>query len=331
MPSAKRIAIIGAGIAGLSAARALEDSCDVVLFDKSRGVGGRMSTRYTDTYEFDHGAQYFTAQDAAFLAAVEDGIKAGVIKPWDARALYLKDGKMEPDTGRQRYVGTPRMNSWPKYLAKDLTIHLGERISRISREGQVWTLNFESSRASETFDGVICTLPPAQAEQVLPKDFAHYTDVKKAKLDACFAVMIGLDRDLNLGWDTLRVNAPPVAWMAVNSAKPGRKHAPSTLVIHADAVWSETHQDAERDWVQAQLIDQAEVITKFNLAEAPHIATHRWLYASPSERLEASQNNVYYDATLNLAACGDWCAGGRVQGAWLSGRAAALEILKKLA
>ena len=59
-----KIAIIGSGIAGLSAARELrQNGVDVYLYEKSRGVGGRMSTRYAGDWEFDHGAQYFTAQD----------------------------------------------------------------------------------------------------------------------------------------------------------------------------------------------------------------------------------------------------------------------------
>jgi len=102
-----KIAILGCGVAGLSAARELRrNGVDVILFDKSRGVGGRMSTRYAGDWEFDHGAQYFTVQDPDFQAEIEAAIDAGVVSSWDAKALYLKTGHLSADTGRQRYVGS---------------------------------------------------------------------------------------------------------------------------------------------------------------------------------------------------------------------------------
>jgi len=86
-----KIAILGCGVAGLSAARELRrHGIDVTLFDKSRGVGGRMSTRYSGDWEFDHGAQYFTVQDPDFQAEIDLATDAGVVVPWDAKALYLK-------------------------------------------------------------------------------------------------------------------------------------------------------------------------------------------------------------------------------------------------
>ena len=95
-----KIAIIGAGLSGLTAAHQLKHVAQVKLFDKSRGVGGRMSTRYAGDYEFDHGAQYFTARDPRFQDAVEAAIEQGVVAPWDGRAVYKKDGAMIADTRR---------------------------------------------------------------------------------------------------------------------------------------------------------------------------------------------------------------------------------------
>ena len=72
-----KIAILGCGIAGLSAARELRrNGVDVKLFDKSRGVGGRMSTRYAGVWEFDHGAQFFTAQNADFKSEIDAAVRA---------------------------------------------------------------------------------------------------------------------------------------------------------------------------------------------------------------------------------------------------------------
>jgi predicted NAD/FAD-dependent oxidoreductase len=65
------VAIVGTGIAGLAAARYLrERGIACTLFDKSRGLGGRMATRRVDTLHFDHGAQFFTARSARFASLV---------------------------------------------------------------------------------------------------------------------------------------------------------------------------------------------------------------------------------------------------------------------
>ena len=322
-----KIAIIGAGMSGLSAAHILNPHCDVTLFDKSRGTGGRMSTRYAGEYEFDHGAQYFTVKEAGFRQVIDTAIAAGTAAPWQGRALSLKSDVLVQDLGGDRYVGMPRMNSLPKFLARDLSLERNRRVSKMVQDGQTWRLEFESGPPERGFEAVICTAPPAQAQHLLPENFSHMPSVKSAKMNACFAVMVGLPdgHDLDLNWDSLRISGGPIAWMAVNSAKPERKASPACLIIHAEAAWSEAHQEASRDWVQSTLLEAASGFIQSELPSAPHIALHRWLYGS----VETSpETDCLFDAKLKLAACGDWCQGGRVEGAWLSGKAAAMQILK---
>ncbi len=326
------VAIIGAGISGLSAARELRSKdVNVKIFDKSRGVGGRMSTRYASNgdanhWEFDHGAQFFTVQDPAFKAEIDQAVKDGVVAPWDARAVYLKSGEIYADNGRDRFVGTPRMNSLPKYWARDLNIELGRRIQRVVKgqgnKDESWTLEFEDGSIEAGFDAIISTVPPAQAELILPKGFAKMPSVKAAEMHVCFCLMVGLSAPLNTDWDTLRVNDLPINWIAVNSAKPGRKRDVGTLVIHSAPEWSDEHSEADRDWVQRQMLQSASALVGMPLDQAPHIALHRWLYSSSK-----ASPDVPCLRGDKIMVAGDWCLGGRVQGAWLSGRAAARALL----
>lgn len=344
--SRPKIAIIGAGMSGLSAVQILQSRLplgdyEIKLFDKSRGVGGRMSTRYTDAYEFDHGAQYFTAKDPEFKAVIEGAMKAGAAAPWAGRALYLKSSDLVKDTGKDRYVGTPRMNSLPKFLAKDLDITLGRHVSKITRHNGKWNLEFKSNSVADiesdqnlvdpNYEAVICTSPPAQAQALLPDEFSELTALKSAKMQACFALMVGLPKTVDFGWDSLRLNGLPVAWMAVNSTKPQRNSDVTTLIIHADAQWSEAHQDADRDWVQTRMLEVAAQTFAPDLASellnAPHKALHRWLYASVDK---SPEQPCLFDKDLKLVACGDWCLGGRVEGAWRSGAAAGQALIKAL-
>jgi predicted NAD/FAD-dependent oxidoreductase len=319
-----KIAILGCGVAGLSAAHDLRArGIGVKLFDKSRGVGGRMSTRYAGDWEFDHGAQFFTVQDPEFKAAIDEAVSAGVVAPWPAKALYMNDGQVSEDTGRARYVGQPRMNALPKYWASGLDIELGRRVNAITRNdrGGVagdWTLVFEDGSETGGFNSIISTLPPAQLQPLLPANFQYRHAVTAAKMHACFALMVGLDNPIDPGWDTLRVKNLPINWIAINHAKPGRARDVGTLVIHAEADWSDKYAEADRDWVQEVMLDTASALIGVPLAGAPHVTLHRWLYASSK-----TSPGVPCLVGDGFVAAGDWCLGGRVQGAWLSGRAAA--------
>ena len=327
----KKIAIIGAGLAGLTAAHALKDTATVKLFDKSRGVGGRMSTRYAGDYEFDHGAQYFTARDPRFQNAVEAAIEQGVVAPWDGRAFYLKEDSMTRDTGGDRFVGVPRMNSWAKSLAEGLDISLGARVSELSRRDSKWTLSFEGGSEQSGFDNVICAVPSVQATALLPDNFNGMAALKGTQMDACFALMVGFDEIHDFGWESLRSSHDSAAWLAVNSDKPSRSKGKTTLMVHAAPDWSNTHAQADRDWVQTEMEASASTLCGTDISAAPHRALHRWLYASVSASPSNSPGEAaIYDQGIGLVACGDWCLGGRVEGAFLSGLAAADSLLNSL-
>ena len=89
-----KIAIIGAGISGLSAAHLLKDFADITLFEKERGVSGRMSTRRAGPYFFDHGAQYFTARTKNFQDFIQPLLEEGIIERWNARYVKFKGNQI---------------------------------------------------------------------------------------------------------------------------------------------------------------------------------------------------------------------------------------------
>ena len=326
-----KIAIIGAGLSGIVAAKTLSAKLSghhgISVFEKSRGAGGRMSTRRTDDFEFDHGAQYFTARDPAFKAAVDHAIDQGHVKPWDGTTKYLKaNDKLEDDSGGKRYVSTPRMNSWIKAMSNGLNIQTQARVHELVSTDDGWTLKFEDSTKQDGFDAVICAVPSPQAEALLaPTEFSKMDDITKAKMDACFAVMLGFDKTLNLPWDTLRSPDGPSSWIAVNSAKPDRPQTGTTLMIHAGPKWSNNNVERDKSELKAEMITVASRLTGHDLTQAKYGTIHRWLYAAVSQ---GAGQTCLADDKAKLVACGDWCLGGRVEGAWLSGKTAAELVLK---
>lgn len=290
-----------------------------------------MSTRYADQWEFDHGAQFFTVQDIEFRAEIDAAIAAGVVAPWmegcRERGVYLTKNGLDEDIGRSRFVGAPRMNQLPKYWAEGLDIELGRRVSSIRKsseksEGAAWALLFEDGTMEAGFDAVISTLPPEQAAKVLPPEYETLKSVEASSMNACFSLMVGFADPIDLKWDTLRVKDLPIDWIAVNNRKPGRNHDVGALVIQSSPDWSNQHADSDRGWVQKVMLNTASALVGQRLEQAPHIALHRWLYASNKVSPERITMN-----SGGLIVTGDWCSEGRVQGAWLSGRAAAHALL----
>ena len=130
-----RIAVIGAGMAGLTLAHKLGTHSQVSLFEKSRGVGGRIASRRAEPYSFDHGAQFFKIDSQEFADFMSPLIEKGIIQSWKGRfAEFVGQNIINTrvwDEGLPHYVGVPSMNAIAKYLAQDLDIKLHTQIERI--------------------------------------------------------------------------------------------------------------------------------------------------------------------------------------------------------
>ena len=167
----KRIAIIGAGIAGLSLAKLLSGKYDITIFEKSRGVGGRVATRRANPYSFDHGAQFFTVRTKEFKEFLKPMLDLGVITEWNARFVEFDKGKvLRTDVWgaeHPHYVGNPSMNSIAKFLREGLDLRLENKIVKISHENNTWSLFSDGDNFLGDFDWVVSTLPPAQASDLI--------------------------------------------------------------------------------------------------------------------------------------------------------------------
>ncbi|NWE70521.1 NAD(P)-binding protein, partial [Pseudomonas gingeri] len=159
------IAIIGAGIAGLSAARALQDAGHAIeLFDKSRGSGGRMSSKRSDAGSLDMGAQYFTARDRRFVNEVQRWQSQGWVAEWDPTLYTWQNGQLNLSPDEQtRWVGAPRMSAITRGLLGDLQTHFSCRITEVFRGEQHWHLQDAEGFTHGPFSHVIIATPAPQA------------------------------------------------------------------------------------------------------------------------------------------------------------------------
>lgn len=311
-----KVAVVGAGLSGLVAATNLHGH-DVTVFEKSRGPGGRLSTRYADPYRFDHGAQFFTARSPAFQRFVASLIGAGVVAGWSPLLADIDgDGitMSDPWSGNPHFVAVPGMNCLGQYLAANLNLMRQAEVKAIHRDRAKWNLKLADGTSAGPFDWVIAATPPAQADGLIGHYFERTTLVK-CQMQACFALMIGLDEQPRLPWQAARVHNSPIAWICQNNSKPGRAKVPA-VVVHADNDWSDRHVDDDQAEVRYVLLEEASRLIGVDVSRARHVALHRWRYAKA--RI-GSNIGFLLNQKNKLAACGDWCMDGRIEGAFNSG------------
>lgn len=319
-PGGRGIAVLGAGISGLACARVLAGArLRVVVFDKGRAPGGRASTRRRDGLAFDHGAQHFTARTAGFLHEVEAWRRAGIAAEWDARVKVLERGvESACSSAPRRHVGVPGMDAVAGYLARGLDVRCGTKVSAVERVGGAWWITSDSGARSGPFDELVAALPSPQVAKLLG-DVAPALAARAAAavMQPTWAVMVELAHPLDVGFDAAFVNASPLSWIARESSKPGRA-AGERWVLHASRAWSVLNLEREPEVVARTLLAAlADALTTREL-RARHLVAHRWRYALAEPVLE----ELYLrDAALGVSACGDWCGGARVEGAWASGAA----------
>jgi predicted NAD/FAD-dependent oxidoreductase len=319
-----KIAIVGAGMSGLSAATTLcEAGFETQIFEKSRGYGGRMATRRSSGFEFDHGAQYFTVRDSRFRKEVEEWVRAGVAAPWEGRVVAIEGREVDLTSKEQtRYVGTPRMNSVVRHLASRIETTLQMLITGVSRTDHGWQLFSEPVLNSGSFDAIILTIPPSQALELLDGG-DRLRKILETPMQPCWAVMAAFTQPLGLPFDAAFVNDSKISWTCRNSSKPSRDNK-ECWVIHGSPVWSTQYLEAEPEWVAKTLLREFMIQTGCGTAETTWLSAHRWRYAQAQEPFT---DGFFWDSEKGLGICGDWCNGSRVEGAFLSGRQIAERII----
>ena len=321
------VAVVGAGISGLVCARTLVDhGYPVTVFEKSRGVGGRMATRRTDNgFQFDHGAQYFTARDSRFRRYVNSWMSDGIVSPWHGRIVVLENGEVTSvKTGTDRYVAVPRMNAICKHLATDVDIRFQTHIDSLERAGNQWRIAATKETSIGLFDFAVVSAPAGQTADLLRGVPSLAGCARDTAMQGCWAVMLAFQSPLGLEFDGAFVHGSVLSWIARNSSKPGRRAEVETWVLHASAEWTHAHLEETAESI-AQLLT-AEFWPAIGLppTRPDYSVAHRWRYALPPEPLAES---CLFDPEMKVAACGDWCGGPRVEGAFLSGISTAGRIM----
>lgn len=327
------VAIIGAGVSGLACASELtRHGHSVVVFEKSRGAGGRAPTRWLDRESspplgFDHGAQYFHVRSSGFRQVIEQASSYGVVAPWEGRIVNLSYGQKTPvQDDETRWVGVPGMASLGKYLALELNVHYDTRVTGLVRDKEHIRLEIQKganpAELSNIFDWVISAIPCEQVNELFSKFHPPLAkEAAKVKSSVNWTCMLSFDQPIPVDFDGALVYDSPLGWICRDSSKPGRASGERWL-LQATSDWSQAHVQLAAETASEMLIDVFRNV--LGLSVTPDRAvSHRWLYALPENPLDCG---YYLDRKAKIAACGDWLSRARVEDAYLSGQSLASEI-----
>ncbi len=319
----KKIAIIGAGLSGLTLARQIADVADITLFEKFHQVSGRMAMRENAPFAFDHGAQFFTVKHPEFASFVHHLKQVGVVASWEARFVEVDGTHVKKSRAWEHsyphYVGVPDMTSIGKYLSAqllqcDVDIRLNTHVQGMQKQNNQWCLTDTSGNALGRYDWVVTAIPVAQTVDVMPNSFMHQHTMRHIEMLPCYALMLGYAQPLNLSWDAAHVTNSVLSWVSVNSSKPGR-NASTCVVAMSRNVWAAEHLHHDESWVKQTLLAALVGIVGEQVMHPQVVALKKWHFANaPKTELQ----NVLIDTHQQLASCGDWCISGRVESAFMS-------------
>ncbi len=304
--------IIGAGVSGLSCAHHLmAEGLDCLILEKARGPGGRISSKRVDDSAVDLGAQYFTARDPAFVEQVEAWLAAGVVQHWTPRIAVIDgDGWTDSPDQQARFVGAPKMGALAHHMAQSQEIWAQTRISSVMDHH----VALEDGRVLD-FEHLVMASPADQTAQLHP-------DLQVPQQAPCWAMWVDIDGEQP--FDAGFVKDSIIGWIALDSSKPGRS-TQNRWVIHPTPEFSQQQLESEPDTVAEQLIQALRLVLprEFKVLKQ---GLHRWRYARPWSQDEGVREGIL-TPTDEITVCGDYLLGGRVEGAWLSGRLAAQRII----
>ncbi len=317
------VLIVGAGMAGLTAAAALQPTGrSILVIDKGRAVGGRLASRRIGLATFDHGAQFMTARDPRFVALIERWRDEGVVEEWYRRST-------EDSAEHPRWRGKPVMQAVARHLTRQVHVLLEKPMVSLRRHPDGWEATLASGE-TVLARAALLTAPVPQSLALLESGGIELPSATRMRLESveyerCLAVMAVLDGPARLPPPGgLALTDGPIAWIADNQRK-GVSATPA-VTLHATAAFSLEHWDRDRQDSARELLGAATAWLGANVLE---FQVHGWRFSKPL-RVEEYPCCVL-SASPPLVLAGDAFAGPRVEGAVLSGWAAADALKERMA
>lgn len=315
----KKIAIIGAGFAGLVLANQLKNFAEITIFEKSRGVGGRMASRTKDNFTFDFGCQFFLAKNPQFKSFLQPFIDKKIVQSLEGNFVEIDNYQITYNRrwnqDKNHYVAIPKMTNLCKEMAVGLNIISQTKVAKLNKINNSWQVFDDKQNFLGDFDWVFFAIPPLQVADILPNYCSFFPDLANYKMMGCYSLMLGLSQSLNLNFDFALIKNSIISWISSENTKPHENIGHGYTILARNS-WADLHIDDDIDSIKSQLINEFEKIANQKLPEILHIDIHRWRFANIAKQ----ENPVGYlvDKNMQIGACGDWLIQGRVEASYLS-------------
>lgn len=337
-----QLAIIGAGMAGLAAARALQQrrpELVITVYEKSRGLGGRMATRRRDGFRFDHGAQNVRAPTPMLQHLLTTELSAAELHDIGL-PVWVFDG------AGALAAGDPALNAEPKWVYRDGMNRLGKLLAtgiEVRREVQVgqvnelpnapggraqWALFDRAGVALGIVDAVLFTPPGPQAADLIAASALNDTlrqallvELAPVRYRRCISLALAYPQYVERPYYALLNidRTHPITWLALEHSKAPERCPPgaSLLIAQMAPGWSSEHWETPPAELEQLIASLVAALLAEDLGAPLWSDVQRWRYALP----DAGADFAALNATgSGLFFAGDYTAGlGRVHLAIESG------------
>lgn len=321
------VAIIGAGLAGLTCGSALRGLVsDIKIFEKSVFPGGRVSRFLAGDNEFNHGAQFFTVNNPLFWNIVSAWQTEGVVRSWDGWVVELQQGQIiNSDLATQRFIGVPRMQMIAENMAQRCNLATSTNISELEPQSEGgWRLFNERGDYQGVYDIVIIATAAHQVSELCRSVPEICNLAEDVDMTVCWSGMMAFERRLNIPYDAAFVLDSPLSWISRYQSTQSEDGA-DCWVLHASPEWSQQYAASFRGRVMHALLDAFWEATDLEPKKPASASVHCWKHAAPINPI--SEDSLFVESQA-IGACGDWCTAPRIEGAVLSGFSMADRVMK---
>lgn len=332
-----RVAVIGAGISGLTCARELSVlGYDVVVFEATDALGGRCSSRLTRVGWFDDGAQYINGATRLAGYAEPRANEFAAIHPWTVPAApadderFAKDcDKDEEEAGAPRPlnligdVGVPTMRALADAIARPLDVRLRTPIQQARRCASRWILHDAVGEIDEDFEALVLAIPASLAVPLAEPSPGLSAALSAVRYSSRWVLLLGTERPVGLpGY--YEFHGTSIERIAAMHTKPGRiAKGQQRWFIEAGEHWSSQHAHDDADRVADLLLENFRAHAgRFVLPN--YLCAHQWqdaLVQTPA--VINGQAECLWDEGVRLGVCGDSVVPSQVERVYRSGSALA--------
>ena len=318
----KKTIIIGSGFASAVLTKALDQNSNLLIFDKSRGPGGRSSTRRVENIGlFDHGLQYISPTKKEFDFFLNQNLKSS-IKEWNGNFHVFEDSKT---IDSKKYIGKLGNNSFVKDLLSTKVEYLKELIG-LERRNNKWTLQFKDKDIQDC-ERLILTIPLEQCQKIInPLNLGLNF---KGSMEPNLTAMIAFNKTLKISSDGIRFKKNSVLGWAGNESSKVRIGNNENLELWTlqssldfAKKYCHTYRDKKEEVLEL-MIREFFTLFKIKNVEVSYKDIHGWLYAYKNKDFSKS---FYWNKDINLGICGDWMCGSKAEDAWSSATLLANQI-----